>query len=290
LAIVGFIFTVHFFNTHLRPEKFPMDTVIFTGRMSPRLRASIDAVAYAVVLPLLVWLAWMLVQYLVIGYTRDERTGQMRHQNGINAEALHQSTDAAMSMIESMQARTELMIRLYAEALKQAYAGVLDLIVRHQDKPREVRIGGKVLTVDPAAFKERYGLRVKVGSGNASKERKRADLEYIFAKQGQAVQVGMSTNQHIYNTLSDMVALTTQKDVGRYFLDPASPEAQQMAAQKEAPPEDSFVQAEKIKLQADLTKAAQKDKFDREARDVTHTEKMTDLSLKYGVPLPGSAI
>ncbi|MBW1644729.1 MAG: cytochrome c3 family protein [Deltaproteobacteria bacterium] len=26
-----FIFTVHFFNTHLRPEKFPMDMVIFTG-------------------------------------------------------------------------------------------------------------------------------------------------------------------------------------------------------------------------------------------------------------------
>jgi len=34
LLATGFIFTVHFFNTHLRPEKFPMDTVIFTGRMS----------------------------------------------------------------------------------------------------------------------------------------------------------------------------------------------------------------------------------------------------------------
>ncbi|TAN36959.1 MAG: hypothetical protein EPN23_07570 [Verrucomicrobia bacterium] len=33
LLAVGFIFTIHFFNTHLRPEKFPMDTVIFTGRM-----------------------------------------------------------------------------------------------------------------------------------------------------------------------------------------------------------------------------------------------------------------
>jgi cytochrome b subunit of formate dehydrogenase len=31
LLAVGFIFTVHFFNTHLRPEAFPMDTVIFTG-------------------------------------------------------------------------------------------------------------------------------------------------------------------------------------------------------------------------------------------------------------------
>ena len=33
LLATGFIFTVHFFNTHLRPEKFPMDRVIFTGRM-----------------------------------------------------------------------------------------------------------------------------------------------------------------------------------------------------------------------------------------------------------------
>ena len=31
LLAVGFIFTVHFFNGHLRPEKFPMDLVIFTG-------------------------------------------------------------------------------------------------------------------------------------------------------------------------------------------------------------------------------------------------------------------
>jgi cytochrome b subunit of formate dehydrogenase len=33
LLATGFIFTVHFFNTHLRPEKFPMDLVIFTGRV-----------------------------------------------------------------------------------------------------------------------------------------------------------------------------------------------------------------------------------------------------------------
>jgi cytochrome b subunit of formate dehydrogenase len=31
LLATGFIFTIHFFNTHLRPEKFPMDIVIFSG-------------------------------------------------------------------------------------------------------------------------------------------------------------------------------------------------------------------------------------------------------------------
>ncbi len=33
LLAVGFIFTIHFFNTHFRPDKFPMDPVIFTGRI-----------------------------------------------------------------------------------------------------------------------------------------------------------------------------------------------------------------------------------------------------------------
>ena len=33
LLATGFIFTIHFFNTHFRPEKFPMDPVIFTGRV-----------------------------------------------------------------------------------------------------------------------------------------------------------------------------------------------------------------------------------------------------------------
>src|SRR6478735_1369799 len=31
---IGFIFVVHFFNGHLRPGKFPMDLVIFTGSVA----------------------------------------------------------------------------------------------------------------------------------------------------------------------------------------------------------------------------------------------------------------
>jgi cytochrome b subunit of formate dehydrogenase len=34
LLAVGFIFTIHFFNTHLRVEKFPMDFVIFNGQVT----------------------------------------------------------------------------------------------------------------------------------------------------------------------------------------------------------------------------------------------------------------
>ena len=34
LLATGFIFVFHFFHTHLRPESFPMDLVVFTGKMT----------------------------------------------------------------------------------------------------------------------------------------------------------------------------------------------------------------------------------------------------------------
>jgi hypothetical protein len=33
LLAIGFIFTIHFFNAHLRPGTFPVDEVIFTGSL-----------------------------------------------------------------------------------------------------------------------------------------------------------------------------------------------------------------------------------------------------------------
>lgn len=33
LLATGFIFAVHFFNTHFRADRFPMDTVIFSGHL-----------------------------------------------------------------------------------------------------------------------------------------------------------------------------------------------------------------------------------------------------------------
>ena len=56
-------------NLHIRID-------VFTGFMSKRTKALIDATAYTVMLPLLVWLAWMLGEYLVAGYVRGERSGQ----------------------------------------------------------------------------------------------------------------------------------------------------------------------------------------------------------------------
>ena len=46
LLAVWFIFTIHFFNTHLRPGSFPMDKVIFTGRLTEKELAEKHPVEY----------------------------------------------------------------------------------------------------------------------------------------------------------------------------------------------------------------------------------------------------
>ncbi|MFO1284775.1 MAG: TRAP transporter small permease subunit [Burkholderiales bacterium] len=49
---------------------------IFSGKFSLRTRAIIDLAAYAVVLPLTVWLSTALWTHLVNGYVRNEKSGQ----------------------------------------------------------------------------------------------------------------------------------------------------------------------------------------------------------------------
>jgi TRAP-type mannitol/chloroaromatic compound transport system permease small subunit len=49
---------------------------IFSGKFSPRTRSLIDLCAYAVMLPLLIWLSYALFQHLATGYLRSERSGQ----------------------------------------------------------------------------------------------------------------------------------------------------------------------------------------------------------------------
>lgn len=49
---------------------------IFSGKFSPRTRAVIDVLAYCIVIPLLAWLTYALMQHFWTGWTRSERTGQ----------------------------------------------------------------------------------------------------------------------------------------------------------------------------------------------------------------------
>lgn len=49
---------------------------VLSGALSPGARRAIDALAYALVLPILVWITWTLWGYTSAGYLRGETSGQ----------------------------------------------------------------------------------------------------------------------------------------------------------------------------------------------------------------------
>ena len=49
---------------------------IFSGKFYERTRAVIDLVAYAIILPLMLWLTYALFGHLATGYLRNEHSGQ----------------------------------------------------------------------------------------------------------------------------------------------------------------------------------------------------------------------
>lgn len=49
---------------------------VFTAAMPPAMRRTIDALAYAAVVPILVWITWTLGAYALAGYSRGETSGQ----------------------------------------------------------------------------------------------------------------------------------------------------------------------------------------------------------------------
>jgi TRAP-type mannitol/chloroaromatic compound transport system permease small subunit len=66
--LLGMAFTLKY-GEHIRID-------VFSGKFSPRTRAIIDLVGYAVVLPLTLWLTLYLFYYLRTGYVTNEKSGQ----------------------------------------------------------------------------------------------------------------------------------------------------------------------------------------------------------------------
>ena len=66
--LLGMAFTLKY-GEHIRID-------VFSGKFSPRPRAVIDLLSYAIVLPLTAWLTLYLFFYLRTGYITNEKSGQ----------------------------------------------------------------------------------------------------------------------------------------------------------------------------------------------------------------------
>jgi hypothetical protein len=193
--------------------------------------------------------------YTMIAYVdnvREQRTGVQRFAPGPGADALNNAyTDTATgaNIVESAsQERLELIARTFAETgVKRAFRRTLELVCKHQNKPKIIRLRNKWVEMDPREWNNMMDLTVTVGLGTGNKTQQVAILsnllnidEKIVQLQG-GVQGPLVTAKNIYAKLAKLVEASGLKSVEAYYTDPA--EAPQQQPQQHQDPRMAQVQA-----------------------------------------------
>jgi hypothetical protein len=115
----------------------------------------------------------------------ERRTGVSRQTMALDPEALqNQSATANQNQHDAAYSQIELVARNQAElGWKKVFRKILKLEVKHQDKPRDIRMRGKTVTIDPRYWNADMDITINVGLGSGSRDRDLAMLQQVLANQ-----------------------------------------------------------------------------------------------------------
>lgn len=200
----------------------------------------------------------------LLGYldqVKEQRTGQSKASQGLDANALQSTTASAISAtVRGAQVKLESYARTMAECgVKQLFKGILHLVTKYDNKARIVRLRNNFVPIDPAEWHSEFDVIVQVGLGTADDEQKIAFLQAIAAKQEQILQTLGANNPVVslpqyVQTLRSIAEIGGFKDADQFFNSPQQiqQQMQMMQQQPQQDPNAAEMQAEMAKLQQEM--------------------------------------
>lgn len=195
----------------------------------------------------------------------EMRTGVSRATMALDPETLqNQTATASNNGMDSRYSQVELIARNQAElGWKKVFEKVLRLTVKHQDKPRMIRLRDEWVEMDPRQWNAGMDAVVNVGLGTGSRDRDMAMLNNIMMTQiaftDRFQASGMSSEAidmipRVVKTATKIAEAAGIRNADSFYPEIKPEEMQQLKAKAEAaaqqpPPE---VQIAQQKMQADM--------------------------------------
>ena len=229
---------------------------------------------------------------------RENRTGISKAADGLDPSALQSSTLLAVQQtVAAAQQRTELIARLFAEGgMTRLYKGLLQLIIKHQDRPRMIRLRNQFVPMSPDRWNANMDVVSNVALGKGGDQERMSMLQQVAGKQEQILQTMGANNplvdlNNYYQTLTQMLEVAGFKDPLRFFKDPAT--FQPVPQEPQPDPNEALVQVQMQAIQADIQKKAaelelEREKMQREddrRRDKDEADialKAAEINARYG--------
>jgi hypothetical protein len=120
----------------------------------------------------------------------EKRTGISRATMALDPETLqNQTATAAQNSRDAAYSQIELVARNQAElGWRRVFRQMLKLIVKHQDRPRMIRLRDNWVEMDPRAWNAGMDVTINVGLGTGSRDRDMAMINNIMSVQAAITQ------------------------------------------------------------------------------------------------------
>lgn len=193
---------------------------------------------------------------------REMRTGVSRSTMALDPEALqNQTATANQNQKDSAYSQIELIARNQAElGWRRVFKQMLKLIVKHQDRPRTIRLRDEWVEMDPRSWNAGMDVTINIGLGTGSRDRDMAMLNQILnvqiamtdrlAQGGFAAQA-LDMVPKINTTAIKLAESAGIRNPEQFFLELKPEQLEQMKQQAAQPPVDPKIELEKQKLQLD---------------------------------------
>lgn len=196
----------------------------------------------------------------------ENRTGITRYNQGLDANSLNKTASGISQIMTAAMEKQLLIARCFAESgVKDLFISVHGMLRRHATQSQTVRLRNQWVTVDPRGWRDRYDMTVTVGLGTGNKQEQTQQLMMILNAQKEAMQIGATTPEKIYNSLVELTKNAGFKNPDKFWQNPAQVPPQ-------PPQPDPKIQSAQISAQADIQteQIKQQGETQRKAMDIQH--------------------
>jgi hypothetical protein len=202
---------------------------------------------------------------------KEKRTGITAYNQGLDSNSLNKTATGVAQIMNAAQQRIELVARTFAETgVKELFMLVHHLVRTTLTKPDIVRMRNKWVEVDPREWKARKDLSISVGLGAGNKDQQLTHLMSILQMQKEAIQIGITSPEKIYNALAKLTQNAGFKNPEEFWVNPANspppqpqgPSIEEQAIQAQKEIDAMKVQAENARKAAELEERQRKDAAD----------------------------
>ena len=198
---------------------------------------------------------------------KEKRTGITAYNQGLDSNSLNKTATGVSQIMNAAQQRIELVARTFAETgVKELFKLVHRLVRTTLTKPDIVRIRNKWVEVDPREWEDRKDLSISVGLGAGNKDQQLLHLTTILNMQKEAIQIGITSPEKIYNALAKLTQNAGFKNPEEFWVNPANTPEQE--GQSNKPTEAEIMVQGQLQIEQEKAKAQLQQEQLRSQNDV----------------------